>query len=261
MRLCMSDASPDFKISRAGKVIHESLSLAQVVQGVASKSIEATDHYWSTGMTDWALVSSRQWAVAPTPAPAPAPAATPAPVPTSKPVPATPAPVPAVKPTPAPSSVPPVAAKPAPSIPPSQSKPDSAQAKTPPPQKTFVPVINEPIEKGFSPYVTYYRSSDDRWAFGIFGGLAHRNCWPKPLLLLVRILTLVAFFPALAYLGWGFTTMLLTPSLPTSCVRSYYDLNNGKPSRDSTDLSRLIKILVVGFIVLFVVFWGIFNRF
>jgi phage shock protein PspC (stress-responsive transcriptional regulator) len=248
MKLDMSDASPDFKISRAGKVIHESLSLAQVVQGVASKSIQPTDHYWSTGMTDWALVSSRQWAVAPTPAPAPAPAATPAPVP-------------AAKPTPAPSSVPPAAAKPAPANPASQPKPDPTQTKTPPPQKTFVPVIIEPVEKGFSPYVTYYRSSDDRWAFGIFGGLAHRNCWPKPLLLLVRILTLVAFFPALAYLGWGFTTMLLTPSLPTSCVRSYYDLNNGKPSRDSTDFSRLIKILVVGFIVLFVVGWLISRRF
>jgi phage shock protein PspC (stress-responsive transcriptional regulator) len=236
----MSDASLDFKISRAGKVIHENLTLAQVAQGVDSKSIQSSDHYWFAGMTDWALVSSRQWAAPSYVAPAPAPAQVS---------------------TPAPSSVPPAAAKPAPANPTSHSKPDPAQTKTPPPQKTFVPVITEPVEKGFSPYVTYYRSSDDRWAFGIFGGLAHRNCWPKPLLLLVRVLTLVAFFPALAYLGWGFTTMLLTPSLPTSCVRSYYDLNNGKPSRDSTDFSRLIKILVVGFIVLFVVGWLISRRF
>jgi len=236
----MSDASLDFKISRAGKVIHENLTLAQVAQGVAAKSIQSSDHYWFAGMTDWALVSSRQWAAPSYVAPAPAPAQVS---------------------TPAPSSVPPAAAKPAPANPTSQSKPDPAQTKPPPPQKTFVPVITEPVEKGFSPYVTYYRSSDDRWAFGIFGGLAHRNCWPKPLLLLVRVLTLVAFFPALAYLGWGFTTMLLTPSLPTSCVRSYYDLNNGKPSRDSTDFSRLIKILVVGFIVLFVVGWLISRRF
>ena len=34
----MSDASLDFKISRAGKVIHENLTLAQVAQGVAAKS-------------------------------------------------------------------------------------------------------------------------------------------------------------------------------------------------------------------------------
>jgi phage shock protein PspC (stress-responsive transcriptional regulator) len=256
----MSDASPDFKISRAGKVIHENLSLAQVVQGVASKSIQATDHYWSTGMTDWALVSSRQWAVAPTSAPAPAPAATPAPVPTPKPVPATPAAVPAVKPTPVTNSAP-AATKPASASSASQPRPDPSTAKTPSPQNPSVPALLEPVEKGFSPYVTFYRSDDDRWAFGVFGGLAHRNCWPKPLLLLVRVLMLVSVFPALSYLGWGFTVMLLTPSLPTSKVRSYYDLTNGKPSRDSTDLTRLIKILVVGFIVLFVVGWLISRRF
>jgi phage shock protein PspC (stress-responsive transcriptional regulator) len=238
----MSDASPDFKISRAGKVIHENLSLAQVVQGVASKSIQATDHYWSTGMTDWALVSSRQWAVAPTPAPTPAPAVTPAPVPTPKPLPVTPAPVSAVKPTPAPSTIPPAAAKPAPATPTFQSKPDSPQTKTSPQQQSSVSSLAEPVEKGFSPYVTYYRSNDDRWAFGVFGGLAHRNCWPKSLLLLIRVLMLVTFFPALAYLGWGFTAMLLTPSLPTSNVRSYYDLNKGKPSQDATDMLSLIHI-------------------
>jgi hypothetical protein len=81
------------------------------------------------------------------------------------------------------------------------------------------------------------------------------------MLLLVRLLMLITFFPGLAYLGWGFTAMLLTPSLPTSNVKSYFDLNNGKPSQDATDLSRLIKILVVGFIVLVVVVWFVSRRF
>jgi hypothetical protein len=91
MTRSMSDVSLEFKISRAGKVIHENLTLAQVVQGVAAKSIQPSDHYWFSGMNDWALVSSRQWAVpsavaptatptqVPTPAPKPTPFATPAP--------------------------------------------------------------------------------------------------------------------------------------------------------------------------------------
>ena len=72
---------------------------------------------------------------------------------------------------------------------------------------------------------------------------------------------LIAFLPGLAYLGWGFMTMLLIPSLPTSNVQSYYDLNNGKPVQDATDFSRLIKILVVGFIVLVVVVWFLSRSF
>ena len=191
----MSDASLDFKISRAGKVIHENLTLAQVAQGVASKSIQSSDHYWFVGMTDWALISSRQWVAPSSVAPAPAPAQVP---------------TPASKPT--------------------------------------------PVEKGFSPYATFYRSNDDRWVFGILGGLAHRYCWPKPLLLLIRILILIAFLQGLPlgirYLGWGFMTMLLIPLWFASNVRSYYDLNTVAPLQDTTDFSRLIKILVVGFIVL-----------
>ena len=243
----MSDASPDFKISRAGKVIHENLSLAQVVQGVASKSIQASDHYWSTGMTDWALVSSRQWAVAPALAPTPAPAAAPNPVT---------APVPAL-------AASPTATKPAPTIPPAQSRPAMPPAATPisPPRQPTAASLANPIEKGFSPYVTYYRSNDDRWVFGIFGGLAHRNGWPKPLLLLIRLLMLFMIFPGIAYLGWGFTAMLLTPSLPTARVRSYYDLNNGLPSQDSTDFSRFLKILVVGLILVVIAVWFASRRF
>ena len=244
----MSDVSLEFKISRAGKVIHENLTLAQVAQGVAAKSIQPSDHYWFAGMNDWALVSSRQWSVpspvAPTPAPTPAP---------------TQVPTPAPKPTPFATAAP----EPAPV----QSRPAAAPmrtppaASTPPPRQPAEPTLANPTEKGFSPYVTYYRSNDDRWCFGVFGGLAHRNCWPKSLLLLIRILMLITIFPGLAYLGWGFTTMLLTPSLPTSNVRSYYDLNNGKPSQDSTDFNRLIKILVVGFVVLFVLIWVVSRRF
>ena len=92
--------------------------------------------------------------------------------------------------------------------------------------------------------------------------MAHRNGWPRPLLLLIRILTLITVFPALAYLcGWGLTAMLLTPSLPTSKVKSYYDLNNGQPSQDATDMSRLIKIIVVGIVLLFLTIWFVSRRY
>lgn len=247
MTRSMSEVSLAVSISRDGKAIYENLTLAQVAQAVASKSIQSSDHYWFVGMTDWALISSRQW-VAPSsvaPAPAPAQVSTPASKPTPVASPATEsAPVQSWSAA-APTRTPPV-------------------ASTPPLRQPSEPTLANPVEKGFSPYATFYRSNDDRWVFGIFGGLAHRNCWPKPLLLLIRILILIAFLPGLAYLGWGFMTMLLIPSLPTSNVRSYYDLNNGKPLQDTTDFSRLIKILVVGFIVLvFVVLFvlGVSRRF
>lgn len=247
MTLNMSDASPDFKISRAGNVIHENLSLAQVAQGIASKSIQASDHYWTAGMADWALVSSRQWVVTPALAPTPAPVAAPKPVPD---------PVTAL-------AASPTATKHAPTIPPAQSRPAMPPAATPisPPRQPSAASLANPIEKGFSPYVTYYRSNDDRWVFGIFGGLAHRNGWPKPLLLLIRLLMLFTIFPGISYLGWGFTAMLLTPSLPTARVRSYYDLNNGLPSQDSTDFSRFVKILVVGLILVVIAVWFASRRF
>jgi phage shock protein PspC (stress-responsive transcriptional regulator) len=233
----MSIAPLTFNISRAGKVMHENLSLAQVVEGIAMKAILPSDHYWTAGMADWALVSSRQWVVTPALAPVPVPAVSPA------------------------------ATKPAPTIPPVQSRPAIVPVKTPPATPTPPPrqptgaALVDPIEKGFSPYVTYYRSNDDRWVFGIFGGLAHRNGWPKPLLFLTRLLMLIMVFPGLAYLGWGFTAMLLTPSLPTAKVRSYYDLNNGLPSQDTTDFNRMVKILVVGFILFVIAGWFVSKRF
>jgi len=245
----MSTAPLAFNISRAGKVMHENLSVAQVIEGISLKAILPSDHYWTAGMTDWALVSSRQWAVSPAPAPSPVP------VVVAKPI-----------PEPAPAPVPvagsgPAVTKPAAVTPSVQSRPVIAPTKTPPPRQPTSSALVDPTEKGFSPYVTYYRSNDDRWVFGIFGGLAHRNVWPKPLLFLVRLLMLIMVFPGLAYLGWGFTAMLLTPSLPTAKVRSYYDLNNGLPSQDSTDFSRLVKILVVGFIAIVVVGWLVSRRF
>ncbi|MEI6481703.1 MAG: PspC domain-containing protein, partial [Candidatus Saccharibacteria bacterium] len=39
-----------------------------------------------------------------------------------------------------------------------------------------------PDNRFFSPYATFYRSQDDKWAYGIFGGLAHRNSWSPSLL-------------------------------------------------------------------------------
>lgn len=251
----MSIALLTFNISRAGKVMHENLSLAQVVEGIALKAILPSDHYWTAGMADWALVSSRQWVVTPELAPTPAPAAAPKPVPE---------PVPAAVPV---SKASPAVAKPAQTIAPVQPRPAIVPAKTPPATPTppsrqpTAAALVDPIEKGFSPYVTYYRSNDDRWVFGVFGGLAHRNCWPKPLLFLVRLLMLIMIFPGLAYFGWGFTAMLLTPSLPTAKVRSYYDLNNGLPSQDTTDFNRLLKILVVGFILIMVAVWLVSRRF
>ena len=234
----MSDAAPVFNISRSGDVIHEGLSLTQVVEGLARQAILPSDYYWTAGMIDWALVSSRQWVLPSAATPVPGPASAPA----------------AAKPfylNPASSAKATSGAGPAPSTPGSPPSLPNNPVKTSP---------AAPVEKGFSPYVTYYRSDDDRWAFGIFGGLAHRNSWPVALLLFIRILTLVTVFPAFFYLfGWGFTAMLLTPSLPTAKVKSYYDLNNGQPSRDSTDMSRLLKLLVIGFfVVLLVILFVIF---
>jgi phage shock protein PspC (stress-responsive transcriptional regulator) len=230
----MSNPVPLFKFSHAGEVFQEGLTLAQAVKLIAEKSILPTDHYWMEGMTEWKLVSSRIWANAPESVKVAAP----------QPV--------------IPKSIPSFSAgasspqpKPTTSALPSATKPFSASA----------PAVVDAVEKGFSPYVTYYRSNDDRWVFGIFGGLAHRNGWPKPLLLLIRLLMLFMIFPGIAYLGWGFTAMLLTPSLPTAKVRSYYDLNNGLPSQDSTDFSRFFKILVVGLILVVIAVWFASRRF
>lgn len=186
----MSTPTPVFKFSRAGKVFLENVTLAEAVKLVAIKTILPTDHYWTQGMADWKLVSTRSWENPPEEVkpPAPAPAAAPAP-----------APVPVATP-------PPVQAKPAPVAAPVAAK----------------PLV---IEKGYSPYAAYYRSKDSRWGYGIFAGLAHRNGWSGSTLFQVRFFTLIFIFPALAYvLGWGFITMLLTPALPTNKVKSYFDV-------------------------------------
>jgi phage shock protein PspC (stress-responsive transcriptional regulator) len=222
----MADPIPLFKFSHAGEVIQEGLPLAEAVKLIAEKTILPNDHYWTDGMSEWKLVSSRIWANPPDAVKVAAP----------QPVLHKPMPTPSY--TAAAASFQP---KPAPAALPSALKPSSVSAST---------VVDAP-EKGFSPYVTFYRSNDNRWAYGIFGGLAHRNSWPSSVLVTTRILTLIFVFPALAYLvGWGLVTMLLTPSLPTAKVRSYYDLNKGMPSQDSQDLGRLVKILIGGFLLL-----------
>ena len=223
----MADPLPLFKFSHAGEVFLEGLTLAQAIRQIGEKKILPTDHYWSDGMTEWKLVSSRTWILPPEAVKAPAPqSVTPKPMPTPGPsqasMPFTP------KPTPMPSA--------------------SATKSYP----SSVPSIADAPEKGFSPYVTFYRSNDDRWAYGIFGGLAHRNCWTSSQLTFVRLTTLVFVFPALAYLvGWGFFVLFMVPSLPTKGVRSYFDLNQGLPSQDSQDISKIVKIVLFGFALLF----------
>ncbi len=104
----------------------------------------------------------------------------------------------------------------------------------PPPIAASVPpnVINSGAiavhheNRFYSPYASYYRSSDDRWCYGIFGGLAHRNQWDRFGLFFVRFLTLLFIFPAIFYfIGWGLTYTVFTPSLPTKRFKSYFDLN------------------------------------
>ncbi len=179
----MSTPIPLFKFSRDGTVIREEVSLAVAVRLIAGRTILPTDHYWTEGMTDWKLVSSRGWESPPEatkPATAPAPVVTP-PLAQSKPM---------VSPTAASAVVPPV------------------------------------VEKGFSPYATYYRSKDSNWGYGIFGGLAHRNGWSSATLFQVRFFTLIFFFPALAYICvWGLVVMLMTPALPTKNLKSYFDVS------------------------------------
>ena len=205
----MSTPPPVFKFSRAGKVFLENVTLAEAVKLVANKTIMQTDHYWTDGMADWKLVSSRSWVnlpeevKPPTPVPLPAPGTTPV--------------------------------RPASML----GRPD------------LRPLISEALEKGFSPYVTIYRSNDARWAYGIFGGLAHRNGWSNSMLFQVRFFTLIFIFPALAYIfSWGFAWLLLTPSLPTAGVKSYYDLKitprNDESVEKASDFTRLIWLLAVG---------------
>ena len=202
----MADPVPLFKFSHAGQVFQEGLTLAEAVKLIAEKAILPTDHYWTEGMTDWKLVSSRTWVLPPEFVKAPSPQ---------------------------------------PVIPKQITTPPYGSAK---PASVSTPALVNAVEKGFSPYVNFYRSNDDRWAYGIFGGLAHRNCWSPAQLMLVRLTTLLFVFPAMAYLlGWGFFVLFMIPSLPTAGVRSYYDLNKGLPTRDSQDFGKIVKYVLFGF--------------
>jgi hypothetical protein len=212
----MTTPSTLFRFSRSGNVIRENVTLAEAVRLVSDKTILPTDHYWTQGMTDWKLVSSRSWENPPE---------------TARPAP-TPVPVPATTPVITP--------------PPAQPKPMVAPVAASPAAKPLV------VEKGFSPYATYYRSKDQAWAYGIFGGLAHRNCWTSSQLGAVRVLTAFFIFPALAYLfGWGLMVMFLTPPLPTAGVRSYYDVSTSQTPHDPRDYAKIAK-LAVGAVILVV---------
>ena len=202
----MSTPTLVFKFSRAGKVFRENVTLAEAVILIHENVILQTDHYWSEGMTEWKLVSARSWSSPSESVRPPAPVAVPTPVPVV--------------------TTPPVQPKPAPVVAPVAAK----------------PLV---IEKGFSPYATYYRSKDDRWAYGIFGGLAHRNCWSSAQLEWVRFLTLIFIFPAIAYLfGWGLMVMFLTPPLPTTWVRSYYDVGPTPNSNTTSVLKTIGKVIL-----------------
>lgn len=77
---CMSTPNSVFKFSRTGKVFLENVTLAEAVRLIADQTILPTDHYWTTGMTDWKLVSSRSWDNLPEAVKPPAPAPIPSPV-------------------------------------------------------------------------------------------------------------------------------------------------------------------------------------
>lgn len=208
----MTSPNPVFKFSRAGKVFLENVTLAEAIKLVANKTIQETDHYWTDGMAEWKMVSALSW------------------VNLSDEV------------------KPPVSDPMPPRLTPASTPVRSGSMLGRPDLR---PLISEAPEKGFSPYVAIYRSNDARWAYGIFGGLAHRNGWSNSTLFQVRIFTLIFFFPALAYLfSWGFAWLLLTPSLPTAGVKSYYDLKislrNDQAEEKASDFTRLIWLLAVG---------------
>ena len=208
-----------YKFSRSGQVIHDNLTLEDATALVNSGSIRYDDHYWTDGMTEWKLVYTNSW------------------VPVAKDKVQTQAGAVSIS-----GASPALSARSAPtsSV---AANPNVNKQNTPPGHES---VLAAPVEKGFSPYYTYYRSNDDRWVFGLFGGLAHRNGWPKSLLLIIRLLSLILIFPGLSYLfGFGFASALMLPSMPTAQVRSYFDLNNGKPSRDSSDFGRFIKLALI----------------
>ncbi len=213
----MSTGEPKYKFSTAGKILLENVPLSEAERLIAEKSILPTDHYWTDGMTDWKLVSSKVW---------------------EKP-----------RPTPEQSTV-------KPKVPETKSVADmtsSAQANVtlPPP-----PILNTAvIEKGFSPYVGFYRSDDNRWVFGILGGIAHRNSWPSAILVLLRLVLIFSCGLVALVIPIYVCAGLLLPSLPTEGKTSYYDLRGGAVSRDEKELSRFAYMLVV----LIAVIWLLFT--
>jgi phage shock protein PspC (stress-responsive transcriptional regulator) len=112
-----------------------------------------------------------------------------------------------------------------------------------------------PDNRYFSPYATFYRSQDDKWAYGIFGGLAHRNSWSPSLLFFTRLLTLIFVFPAFFYfVGWGLTYLMFTPALPTKSYKSFYDLgqSEGSSLSDNQSGKTAVKYFVIIILVVIV---------
>jgi phage shock protein PspC (stress-responsive transcriptional regulator) len=119
-----------------------------------------------------------------------------------------------------------------------------------------------PDNRFFSPYATFYRSQDDKWAYGIFGGLAHRNSWSPSLLFFTRLLTLIFIFPAFFYfVGWGLTYLMFTPALPTKSYKSFYDLgqSNGSSNQGGKTVVKYFVIIILVFAVLGILI-GILSR-
>jgi len=119
-----------------------------------------------------------------------------------------------------------------------------------------------PDNRFFSPYATFYRSQDDKWAYGIFGGLAHRNSWSPSLLFCTRLLTLIFIFPAFFYfVGWGLTYLMFTPALPTRSYKSFYDLgqSNGSSNQGGKTVVKYFVIIILVFAVLGILI-GILSR-
>ena len=236
------------RISRDGKEIGEH-SVADALRLLADGTLRNTDHYWQQGMTDWALLSGlktkeemRIWNEQEVKAriekaqrvdrlqkeKAEADARS-------------------LKEKAEVAEKTQKGAEPVVTTTPVQPKPEAAPTTPPPAAKPLV------IEKGFSPYATYYRSKDDRWAYGIFGGLAHRNCWSSAQLEWVRFLTLIFIVPAIAYLfGWGLMVMFLTPPLPTTGVRSYYDIGPTPNSNITSFLKTIGKVILWIFAIMLV---------
>ena len=116
------------------------------------------------------------------------------------------------------------------------------------PKKYGSSIEVHPDNRFFSPYATFYRSQDDKWAYGIFGGLAHRNSWSPSLLFCTRLLTLIFVFPAIFYfVGWGLTYLMFTPALPTKSYKSFYDLgqSNGSSLSDNQSGKTAVKYFVI----------------